>query len=103
MLTVGFLCLGAGDWNLFCTLEAPLLAAIPQDTCEWRRSYGRVTKSVSLDASFVKYNSEKLQIDNTWNLLKRPILHVYWTDCVVSSISFNHSLGLIMGSIERNQ
>lgn len=75
---------GAGDWNLFCTLEAPLVAAIPQDTCEWRRSYGRVTKSVSLDSSFVKFNKEGLQADNNWNLLKKPIFHIYWTDCAVS-------------------
>ncbi|KAI8437513.1 hypothetical protein MSG28_011825 [Choristoneura fumiferana] len=70
----------AGDWNLFCTLEAPLVAAIPQDSCEWRRSYGRVTKSVYLEASFIKYNKDKVQSD--LNLLKRPILHIYWTDCV---------------------
>ncbi|XP_049885562.1 trafficking protein particle complex subunit 10 [Pectinophora gossypiella] len=70
----------AGDWNLFCTLEAPLVAAIPQDSCEWRRSYGRVTKSVYLEASFVKYNRDKLQSE--YSLLKRPIFHIYWTDCV---------------------
>ncbi|XP_047986629.1 trafficking protein particle complex subunit 10 [Leguminivora glycinivorella] len=70
----------AGDWNLFCTLEAPLVAAIPQDSCEWRRSYGRVTKSVYLEASFIKYNPDKVQSD--LNLLNRPILHIYWTDCV---------------------
>ncbi|XP_013166205.1 PREDICTED: trafficking protein particle complex subunit 10 [Papilio xuthus] len=70
----------AGDWNLFCTLEAPLVAAIPQDSCEWRRSYGRVTKSVYLEASFTKYNKDKVQSE--LNLLKRPILHIFWTDCV---------------------
>ncbi|XP_075984527.1 SIDL trafficking protein particle complex subunit 10 [Anticarsia gemmatalis] len=70
----------AGDWNLFCTLEAPLVAAIPQDSCEWRRSYGRATKSVSLEAQFTKYNKEKVQSE--LNLLKKPIFHIYWTDCV---------------------
>ncbi|XP_068619603.1 trafficking protein particle complex subunit 10 [Battus philenor] len=70
----------AGDWNLFCTLEAPLVAAIPQDSCEWRRSYGRITKSVFLEASFTKYNKDKVQSE--LNLLKRPIFHIYWTDCV---------------------
>ncbi|CAK1594006.1 unnamed protein product [Parnassius mnemosyne] len=70
----------AGDWNLFCTLEAPLVAAIPQDSCEWRRSYGRITKSVFLEATFTKYNKDKVQSE--LNLLKRPILHIYWTDCV---------------------
>ncbi|RVE49327.1 hypothetical protein evm_006040 [Chilo suppressalis] len=69
----------AGDWNLFCTLEAPLVAAIPQDSCEWRRSYGRPPKSVYLEASFVKYNKDKVQAE--LNLLKRPIFHIYWTDC----------------------
>ncbi|CAH0731793.1 unnamed protein product, partial [Brenthis ino] len=70
----------AGDWNLFCTLEAPLVAAIPQDSSEWRRSYGRITKFVYLEASFTKFNNEKLQSE--LNLLKRPIFHIYWTDCV---------------------
>ncbi|KAL0868397.1 hypothetical protein ABMA27_007909 [Loxostege sticticalis] len=70
----------AGDWNLFCTLEAPLVAAIPQDSCEWRRSYGRPPKSVYLEASFVKYNKDKVVAEQ--NLLKRPIFHIYWTDCV---------------------
>ncbi|CAK1545522.1 unnamed protein product [Leptosia nina] len=70
----------AGDWNLFCSLEAPLVAAIPQDSCEWRRSFGRITKFVYLEASFVKYNKDK--VHSELNLLKRPILHIYWTDCV---------------------
>ncbi|XP_041982895.1 trafficking protein particle complex subunit 10 [Aricia agestis] len=71
----------AGDWNLFCTLEAPLVAAIPQDSCEWRRSFGRINKFVYLEASFIKYNNnEKPQSE--LNLLKRPIFHIYWTDCV---------------------
>ncbi|KAL4715985.1 hypothetical protein ACJJTC_013285 [Scirpophaga incertulas] len=70
----------AGDWNLFCTLEAPLVAAIPQDSCEWRRSYGRPPKSVYLEASFIKFNKDKVQTE--LNLLKRPIFHIYWTDCV---------------------
>ncbi|XP_045454585.1 trafficking protein particle complex subunit 10 [Melitaea cinxia] len=70
----------AGDWNLFCTLEAPLVAAIPQDSCEWRRSYGRITKFVYLEGSFVKFNKDKNQSE--LNLLKRPIFHIYWTDCV---------------------
>ncbi|CAH2054314.1 unnamed protein product, partial [Iphiclides podalirius] len=70
----------AGDWNLFCTLEAPLVAAIPQDSCEWRRSYGRITKSVFLEASFTRYNRDKVKSE--LNLLKRPIFHIYWTDCV---------------------
>lgn len=73
--------IGAGDWNLFCTLEAPLVAAIPQDSSEWRRSYGRITKFVYLEASFTKFNNDKLQSE--LNLLKRPIFHIYWTDCVV--------------------
>ncbi|XP_063896992.1 trafficking protein particle complex subunit 10 [Helicoverpa armigera] len=70
----------AGDWNLFCTLEAPLVAAIPQDSCEWRRSYGRATKAVYLEASFTKYNKDRVQSE--LNLLKKPIFHIYWTDCV---------------------
>ncbi|OWR45095.1 Trafficking protein particle complex subunit 10 [Danaus plexippus plexippus] len=70
----------AGDWNLFCTLEQPLVAAIPQDSCEWRRSYGRITKLVSLEASFIKFNKDKLKTE--LNLLNRPIFHIYWTDCV---------------------
>lgn len=68
---------------MFCTLEAPLVAAIPQDSCEWRRSYGRVTKSVYLEASFVKYNKDKVG-QPEHNLLKKPVFNIYWTDCAVS-------------------
>jgi trafficking protein particle complex subunit 10 len=76
---------GAGDWNLFCTLEAALVAAIPQDCSEWRRSYGRIFKKVFVDATFKQFSKDILPNENDWNLIKQPIFHIYWTDCAVSS------------------
>lgn len=58
------------------------MAAIPQDAVEWKRPYGRVIKSVYIEGTFIKFDKECLQIENNWNILKRPIFHIYWTDCV---------------------
>lgn len=80
--------LGAGDWNLFCTLEAPLVAAIPQDSSEWRRSYGRVFKKVFVEATFEQFSKDILPDENDWDILKQPIFHIFWTDCSVSITSY---------------
>lgn len=92
---------GAGDWNLFCTLEAPLIAAIPQDSSEWRRSYGRIFKKVFIEATFEKFSKEILPDENDWDIMRHPIFHIYWTDCAVSVLIqfdyFHHQLILCLG------
>lgn len=75
---------GAGDENLFSTLEKNLIQAIPADTMEWRRSFSRPIKQVKLGATFVPFSRDILPTDKDWHLIKQPIFHIYWTECSVS-------------------
>lgn len=75
---------GAGDENLFSTLEKNLLQAIPADAVEWRRSFSRPIKQVKLGATFVPFSRDILPTDKDWHLIKQPIFHIYWTECSVS-------------------
>ncbi|XP_046398628.1 trafficking protein particle complex subunit 10 [Ischnura elegans] len=72
----------AGDSNLFSTLQPLLVQSLPQEPTEWKRSYGRPIKSVFVDATFVPFSSDLLPRESDQKLIGRPILHVYWTDCV---------------------
>lgn len=76
---------GAGDENLFSTLEKNLVQAIPADMVEWRRSFSRPIKQVKLGATFVPFSRDILPTDKDWHLIKQPIFHIYWTECSVSS------------------
>lgn len=72
----------AGDVGLFTSLAPSIVQALPQDSTEWRRTYGRVTKSVKVEASFVPFSSEILPRSGDWQLIKQPIFHIYWTECL---------------------
>ena len=73
----------AGDAELFTSLESSLENALPQDCAEWRRSYGRPIKSVYVEASFVPFSKDILPKQGDWQLIQQPILHIFWTECVV--------------------
>lgn len=49
------------------------------------RSYGRAPKMIHLEANFVQFKEELLPKDGNRALLTFPFLHIYWTDCCVSS------------------
>lgn len=72
---------GAGP--LFRSLEAHIVASIPLDTCEWKRSYGRPVKDVQLDALFQPFNTKLLDKykKGEWSILENPVLHLYVTEC----------------------
>lgn len=72
---------GAGP--LFRSLEAHIVASIPLDTCEWKRSYGRPVKDVHLDASFQPFSAKLLEDykQGNWSILEHPVLHLYVTEC----------------------
>lgn len=75
--------LDSGAGPLFRSLEAHIVASIPLDTCEWKRSYGRYVKDVQLDASFCPLNTkilDKYKAGN-WSILEHPVLHLYITEC----------------------
>lgn len=71
----------AGDEVLFSTIQNNLLQAIPLDSVEWRRSFGRPLKLIKLNASFVPFSREVLPTEKDWHLIRQPILHIYWTEC----------------------
>ncbi|XP_021932391.1 trafficking protein particle complex subunit 10 isoform X2 [Zootermopsis nevadensis] len=72
----------AGDVALFSSLEASLVQALPQDSSEWRRSYGRAVKSVYVEASFISFSKDILPKQGDWHLIQQPIFHIFWTECV---------------------
>ncbi|XP_015111919.1 trafficking protein particle complex subunit 10 [Diachasma alloeum] len=71
----------AGDEALFSTIENNLLQAIPLESVEWRRSFGRPIKQIKLNASFVQFSRDVLPTEKDWHLIKHPILHIYWSEC----------------------
>lgn len=72
---------GAGP--LFRSLEAHIVASIPLDTSEWKRSYGRPVKDVQLEASFCPMNTAVLDKYKAgdWSITEHPVLHMYVTEC----------------------
>lgn len=74
----------AGDRNLFLNLEPILIQALPQESTDWRRSYGRVSRAVTLNAVFVPFSKDIFQKEDDYHLLKEPVLHIFWTQCAVS-------------------
>lgn len=71
----------AGDNALFTGLQAGLVTALPQESVEWRRSYGRPSRCVHVEVEFVPFAEECLVKDVTRTILGQPIFHTYWTDC----------------------
>lgn len=49
------------------------------------RSYGRAPKMIYLEANFVQFKEDLLPKEGNKALLTFPFLHIYWTDCCVSS------------------
>lgn len=69
--------------SLFRSLQAHIVASIPLDTFEWKRSYGRPIKDVRVEASFQPFDVKLLEKykKGEWNILEHPALHLYITDC----------------------
>lgn len=78
----------AGDAPLFKSIESRIEQAIPTDTIEWKRSYGRMTvKNIRLQAEFKTFESCKTLVENykTENFsILDPVLHVFCAECNVS-------------------
>ncbi|KAB7502745.1 Trafficking protein particle complex subunit 10 [Armadillidium nasatum] len=55
----------SGDHNLFSSLQSGLTSALPQESVEWRRSFGRPTRCVHVDVDFVPYSEDLLTNINT--------------------------------------
>ncbi|XP_014773822.1 trafficking protein particle complex subunit 10 [Octopus bimaculoides] len=74
-----------GDSSLFSGLQAHINRGLPKEATEWKRSYGRSSKFVCLDASFVPYDDDILPTENDKSLISRPFFHIYWTECDVDN------------------
>lgn len=74
----------SGDFPLFKSLENQIVAAIPNDSCEWRRSYGRPTRNITFKtANFKKFDVNQLEKFKAgeWSLIDQPVLYIYCTEC----------------------
>ncbi|XP_059611982.1 trafficking protein particle complex subunit 10 [Phlebotomus argentipes] len=73
----------AGDVPLFRSLESNIVSAVPNDTCEWRRPYGRPIKNVRMEASFRQFETDSLDKfkKGEWSILEHPVLHIFVTEC----------------------
>lgn len=72
----------AGDKALFASLEQHLNKGMPLEPTEWKRSYSRPVKSVYTEATFAPFDRNQLPKEGDWNLIRQPIFHTYWTECV---------------------
>ncbi|XP_037079407.1 trafficking protein particle complex subunit 10-like [Pollicipes pollicipes] len=70
----------AGEPQVFRLLQNSLVHGLPQEEVEWRRSYGRPPRHVTLEATFEPC-SEATLTDDMSTLVRRPCLHTFWTDC----------------------
>ncbi|XP_045138817.1 trafficking protein particle complex subunit 10-like isoform X2 [Portunus trituberculatus] len=71
----------AGDNSLFSGLQTGLVTGLPQESVEWRRSYGRPSRCVHVEVDFVPFFEECLVKETPRTILGQPIFHTYWTDC----------------------
>ncbi|XP_056641631.1 trafficking protein particle complex subunit 10 [Diorhabda sublineata] len=71
----------AGEIEVFSTIEDNLTEALPQETYEWRRTFGRPIRSVHIGAVFIPYSPIALSKGSGWDLIRQPLFHIYWTDC----------------------
>jgi hypothetical protein len=68
-------------------LELVTSQGLPQETVEWKRSYGRPPRAVTLSASFQPFKADN-NVCKEQKGLKRlsgsQVLHTYWVECPVS-------------------
>ncbi|XP_065168846.1 trafficking protein particle complex subunit 10 isoform X2 [Atheta coriaria] len=71
----------AGELEVFAGIEDALTAALPEDTCEFRRSLGRSIRDVHIGANFAPFSPKGLPKNTQWDLIRQPLFHIYWTEC----------------------
>uniref|UniRef100_A0A2M4BAU0 Putative transmembrane protein n=1 Tax=Anopheles marajoara TaxID=58244 RepID=A0A2M4BAU0_9DIPT len=73
----------SGDARIFKTLEPHIVAALPSDSAEWKRSYGRPVKNVRVEVTFKPFEQAALDRykEGKWNIVDHPVLHIYVTEC----------------------
>jgi hypothetical protein len=73
----------SGDLSLFSRLQSGLESGLPVEAIEWKRSFGRSSKTVCIDADFVKLDAEAatLAAGGHRRLRGCPLLHTFWLEC----------------------
>lgn len=80
-------CLDAGDKELFVNLKPVLGQSLGQEPIEWRRQYGRPVKMVTLSTEFIPFDKDTVaELIGSQKLVGRPIMHTFWTQCLVRHI-----------------
>ena len=74
----------SGDPDLIAKLSPGIVHGLPTEAIEWKRSFGRVSKTVSLEAKLVKLgrDPDRLRTDPR-KLRDVPVLHTFWIECPV--------------------
>lgn len=78
-------------------MESRIEQAVPTDSIEWKRSYGRMTvKNIKLECSFKTFESCKAQIENyntqNFSIMDDPVLQIYVSECNVSFYQYYNSI-----------
>lgn len=84
-----------GDIPLFRSLETQILSAISNDSCEWRRSYGRPTKNITFKKAASKLFDPKIleaYKQGKWSVIDQPVLHIFVTECAVNFFLDNETI-----------
>ncbi|KAL5273329.1 TRAPPC10 family protein [Megaselia abdita] len=73
----------SGNYQIFQTFETNLIQGISAEQCELKRSYGKVVKNITLQASFHPLEKDFLErfAKLQWSITKDPILHIFVTEC----------------------
>ncbi|XP_041353835.1 trafficking protein particle complex subunit 10-like isoform X2 [Gigantopelta aegis] len=74
-----------GDQELFSQLHTRVVQGLPKEPTEWKRSYGRPPRTLTLEASFVPYDADILTEEDEPVLVSRPYFHIFWTACDLES------------------
>ena len=77
-----------GDEKLFQGIKDSVEAEVPLETIEWKRNYGRASKNVVISPKFVRFEPEQVTASNgVKSMIGQPILHTFWIECTVSSLT----------------
>ncbi len=79
----------SGDMRLFSRLQPGLESGLPVEAIEWKRSFGRASKTVNISASFVPFDAKSVAKataaaasgSGVGSLRGCPLLHTFWIEC----------------------
>lgn len=75
----------SGQSSVLEKLTPGLSGGLSTEAVEWKRSYGRATKIVNLDADFLPLDPNRVQL-NSRHLRDIPVLHTFWIECPVRTL-----------------